>query len=242
MNNESRQIIIIRKDLNMSAGKFAAQASHASMAFLTAMLKKHGKNKAYNIYPVWEDYAMTKPVKFLNDEKNEEARKARIEGHRYISWPTDKTGYAVTPFDIDKEISDWIFGSFTKTVCEAKNRNHLMKAVKIAEGLGLKEGEDYFLIRDNCLTELEPEDEDGRTLTAIGFRPMTTETAHKISKKFQLFKGEVGTPKKGKWISHNYEEDEIKTVMWAYEECSVCHKGVIEPTRYCPMCGAEMER
>ena len=29
-----RQLIIARKDLNMSAGKFAAQVSHASMAYL----------------------------------------------------------------------------------------------------------------------------------------------------------------------------------------------------------------
>ena len=241
MNNESRQIIIIRKDLNMSAGKFAAQASHASMAFLIQIIKDHGKGKDYNIYPVWEDYAMTKPVKFLDDKKNEEAKKARAEGHRYISWPTGKKGYEVAPFDIDEEVYEWMKGAFTKTICEAKNRNHLMKAVKYAEELGLKEGKDFFLIKDNCYTELEPEDEDGRTLTAIGFRPMATETAHKISKKFQLFKGEVGVPKKGKWISHTYEEDEVKTAMWAYEECSVCHKGVIEPSHYCPMCGAEME-
>lgn len=63
-----------------------------------------------------------------------------------------------------------------------------MKAVKIAEELGLKEGKDFFLIKDNCLTELKPE-EDGRTLTVIGFRPLDDETASAISKKFQLYKG-----------------------------------------------------
>lgn len=40
-------LIIARKDLNMSAGKLAAQVSHASMAFLTAPLRdaKCNKNK-----------------------------------------------------------------------------------------------------------------------------------------------------------------------------------------------------
>ena len=60
------------------------------------------------------------------------------------------------------------------------------------EELGLKEGKDFFLIKDNCLTELEPEEigEDGigRTLTCIGFRPLPDETAHAISRKYQLYK------------------------------------------------------
>ena len=34
-----KQIIIARKDLNMSAGKLAAQVSHASMAFLTNAIR-----------------------------------------------------------------------------------------------------------------------------------------------------------------------------------------------------------
>jgi PTH2 family peptidyl-tRNA hydrolase len=67
-----------------------------------------------------------------------------------------------------------------------------MKAVTIAEELGLKENQDFFLIKDNCLTELEPEEVDdngvGRTLTCIGFRPLSDEIAHSISKKYQLFK------------------------------------------------------
>lgn len=86
----------------------------------------------------------------------------------------------------------WWNGVFTKTICEAKNRDQLMKAVTIAEELGLQEGTDFFLVKDACLTDLEPEEVDengqGRTLTCIGFRPLDDETAWKISKKFQLYK------------------------------------------------------
>lgn len=93
---------------------------------------------------------------------------------------------------LDKDMFEqWIDGPFTKTVCQAKNKNQLMKAITIAEELGLKEGEDFFLIKDNCLTDLEPEEIDdtgvGRTLTCIGFRPLPDETAHAISKKFHLY-------------------------------------------------------
>lgn len=94
---------------------------------------------------------------------------------------------------IDTDTYDeWFCGIFTKTICEAKNLNQLLKAKSIAEELGMKEGEDFFLIWDACLTELQPEtiDEDGqgRTLTCIGFKPLDDETAWKISKKFQLYK------------------------------------------------------
>lgn len=88
--------------------------------------------------------------------------------------------------------NDWLHGIFTKTICEAKNRNHLMKTVAIAEELGLQEGKDFFLIKDSCLTELEPEEYDeigtGRTLTCIGFRPLPDSIAHLISKKYQLYR------------------------------------------------------
>lgn len=147
-----RQVIIARKDLNMSAGKLSAQVSHASIAFLTQKIKR-----CY-----------------------------------YGTLDNDNIVYTSMLY-FEKEMWDeWLTGSFTKTICEAKNRNHLMKAVKIAEDLGLLEGEDYFLIKDSCLTELEPEEYDengvGRCLTCIGFRPLPDEIAHKISKKFQLYK------------------------------------------------------
>ena len=92
----------------------------------------------------------------------------------------------------DDVFEDWICGIFTKTICEAKSKNQLMKAIEIAKELGLVENKDYFCIRDCCLTELTPEEVDengvGRVLTCIGFVPLPDEIAHKISKKFQLYK------------------------------------------------------
>lgn len=96
-------------------------------------------------------------------------------------------------FDIDKDIfDDYINGIFTKTICEAKNLNHLIKAKTVAEELGLVEDVDYFIISDCCKTELQPEyvDENGiaRTIVGISFKPLPDEIAHKISKKYQLYK------------------------------------------------------
>ena len=145
-----RQLIIARKDLNMSPGKLAAQVAHASLAFLSQKIRNNGKQLLLN------------------------------------------TDYLV-PITIQKHIyEDWFCDVFTKTICEAKNKNQLLKAKTIAEELGMIEGEDFFLIKDACNTELMPEEVDengiGRTLTCIGFRPLDDETAWKISKKFQLYK------------------------------------------------------
>ena len=105
----------------------------------------------------------------------------------------EQDGRVHVSFDLDREIyDDYLNGRITKTICEAKNKNQLLKAVTIAQELGLKENEDYFLIKDACLTELEPEEVDengvGRVLTCSGFAPLPDEVAHLISKKFQLYK------------------------------------------------------
>lgn len=151
-----RQLIIARKDLQMSPGKLAAQVSHASMAFIADMLRKG-----------WVDEELDLDT-------------------------CEVAAYHIS-VKLQPEIyNDWLRGLFTKTICEARNRNHLMKAVTMAEELGLKEGKDFFLIKDSCLTELEPEEFDengtGRTLTCIGFRPLPDDIAHAISKKYQLYR------------------------------------------------------
>lgn len=101
------------------------------------------------------------------------------------------TGYRAEIMLDKATYEEWFDGSFTKTICGAKNRNQLLKAKTIAEELGLVENKDFFLIRDACHTELEPEEFDengeGMTLTCIGFRPLPDEIAHQISHKFYLY-------------------------------------------------------
>lgn len=143
-----RQLIIVRKDLEMTPGKLAAQVAHASTAWLTAAIKN-------NI-----------TCHELADGKKFYSAKIRFDQETY---------------------EDWMCGNYTKTICRAKNRGQLLRATDLAADLNLKEGEDYFLIKDMCFTELEPEDEDGTTLTCIGFRPLDDELAHTISKKYQLY-------------------------------------------------------
>ena len=97
-------------------------------------------------------------------------------------------------FDIEREIfDDYLNGRITKTICEAKNLNQLNKAKDMALEIGLVEDKDFGMINDACLTQLTPEwiDEngEGRCTVGIWFKPLTDETAHLISKKFQLYKG-----------------------------------------------------
>lgn len=105
----------------------------------------------------------------------------------------EKNGGYVATMSFDKETyENWLCDIYTKTICEAKNRNQLLKAVTIATSLGLVENKDFFLIKDCCLTELVPEETDengaGHTLTCIGFRPLPDEIAQQISRKFQLYR------------------------------------------------------
>lgn len=94
-------------------------------------------------------------------------------------------------------IEQYICGIFTKTICEAKNKNQLMKIIDlineynnqvISEDEKLVEDIDYGFINDCCLTELTPENEDGTTTVGIWFKPLSDDIAHKFSKKFKLYR------------------------------------------------------
>lgn len=100
---------------------------------------------------------------------------------------TDLNGFVEGWIDTDV-FKQYINNSFVKTICEAKNLNHLKKAAIIAEEFGMSEGVDFGFINDNCLTVLNPENEDGTTTVGIWFKPLEDDVSHQISKKYQLYK------------------------------------------------------
>lgn len=141
---EYRRLFIMRKDLNMSPGKMAAQVAHCTEVYWLHLMRRN-------------------------------AEKDRPEDY-------------VSRVCIPKEVyENYVCGAIVKTICEARNKNHLLKAKTIAEELGLVERQDFGLIYDNCRTELVPEEENGTTLTGIWFRPLPSDTAHEISKKYHLY-------------------------------------------------------
>lgn len=94
----------------------------------------------------------------------------------------EENGYILTANVSGEIFEQYINGAIVKTICEARNKNHLLKAKAKAEELGLIENNDFGLIYDKCLTELEPEEENGTTLTGIWFRPLSEIRYNKLRK------------------------------------------------------------
>lgn len=87
------------------------------------------------------------------------------------------------PTDVYEE---WMSGEFKKIVLKAKNKTKLLNAISIAKAFDLFPNRDVFPIFDNCHTELIPEEENGTTLTCIGFVPLPDDVAAQISRKYRL--------------------------------------------------------
>ena len=180
----------------------AAQVSHASMAFLTSVIRKNAKkavkspiemHRSYDIYAngqklfPWEEKYINQipkeklekvPALYKRNDLHQFAKEAFQKGEDYFfTKPVDPNiqygelklcdpeyEYIAKLSFEDAMYEQWIEGPFTKVICGAK---------------------------DNCYTELSPEEFDddgtGRTLTCIGFRPLSTEIASQISKKYQLY-------------------------------------------------------
>ena len=197
-----KQVIVVNKELEMSHGKMAAQVSHASMAFLTRMIQKNTLKFYENQHPVWYNNPFSGKVEEQLYKRNDFytwANEARTRGEDYFYTrpiePNNPYGphelcepiYSYkTNLNIDKGLyEEWMGGIFTKIVLGAKNENQMKKIVEKAKEAGMIEDEDFFCIRDACLTELTP-DETGTRWTCIGFRPMESEKIDVVTKKLQL--------------------------------------------------------
>jgi PTH2 family peptidyl-tRNA hydrolase len=126
-----KQVIVVRKDLNMGKGKLAAQVAHASMAFLTSRLHRETTGPAILLDHVphriklqyveqdWIDNSFTKVVLWCNDEAEfhmlaERADQANLcvhkiqdEGRTEFEGPT-WTAFAIGPDE--SEVIDHITG------------------------------------------------------------------------------------------------------------------------------------
>lgn len=78
--NKWKQVIVVRKDLNMSIGKTAAQVSHASMAFLSNTIRRFAIREDYgyscqlvikhDLFENWIDDIFTKVVLEVEDKQH----------------------------------------------------------------------------------------------------------------------------------------------------------------------------
>jgi PTH2 family peptidyl-tRNA hydrolase len=89
--NSVKQVIVVRKDLNMRKGKIAAQVAHASMSFLTTSMRgKSGHPIVIELTKeqrLWVDGSFTKVVVYVNSDDellsvHRAAHDAGIESHR----------------------------------------------------------------------------------------------------------------------------------------------------------------
>lgn len=80
MEKHFKQLIIARRDLNMSPGKLAAQVSHASSAFLIEMIRDSWPEKVQDFYQV--NYRLDKDVydNWINDGVTKVVCGARNKG------------------------------------------------------------------------------------------------------------------------------------------------------------------
>ncbi len=70
--NDTKMVIVIRRDLKTRTGKYCSQAAHASLAIFTNRMYKNGGNWAINLTLPMEEWlkdSFTKVVVYVNSEQ-----------------------------------------------------------------------------------------------------------------------------------------------------------------------------
>ena len=188
-----RRLFIVRKDLKLKPGKLAAMVGHLCEAYWTnAMKAGHVVDNEFKTLPTAVTYpdGGVGPAVYKNTEIFDMSRKAFDEGKTSFTYrPEDGRPTVTVALEIPKDVwNDYVNGIFTKTICEARSIGKLNQAAETARGLNLSEGLDWGYIKDKCLTDLEPENEDGTTTIGIWFKPLPDDIARSISRKFPLYR------------------------------------------------------
>lgn len=130
-------------------------------------------------------------IKTKTGNKMTAAKLAVMVAHASMSFLSRKVVAAVNnnqKLEMTADEQTWMNGAFVKILLKAKNLNALQKAVLLAEQQGMKENIDFFCIRDNCATELFPDDSQDTAFVAIGFRPMEELKIRPVTSKFQCYR------------------------------------------------------
>lgn len=197
-----RRVFIIRKDLHLKPGKLAAMIAHCAEAYWTNAMKAGNiKDNEFDTLPAIEIYDNGKkgPALYKHPLVFEMSKKAFEAGESRFKYKPEGSRPTITvQFEVPKDIwNDYVNGIFTKTICECKNLNQLKKVeiyindVCLELGVKLVEGVDWGYINDKCLTDLTPENKNGTCTIGVWFRPLPDDIAHRISKKYQLYRDEL---------------------------------------------------
>ena len=189
-----RRVFVIRKDLHLKPGKMGAMLGHLCEAYWTNLMKSSLViDNEFMTLPAWENYGNGKegPALYKHPDLYRLSKEAYDRGEKHFTTLRENPRKSVTvTMEVPKSIwHDYVNGIFTKTICEARNLENMKNRVMpVVEELGLVEGVDYGYINDRCLTDLNPEHDDGTCTVGMWFRPLPDEDAHRISKKFQLYR------------------------------------------------------
>lgn len=82
----------------------------------------------------------------------------------------------------DRNTQGWLRSKFTKLVVYVKTKEKMLNIARKLDNEGIR----TKLIYDRCLTSLQPEEEDGTTLTCMGIALLNRNEVPKYLKKLQL--------------------------------------------------------
>lgn len=158
MKNNVKQVIIMRKDLNMRKGKIAAQAAHASMAVILNLMELSSTR-----YDPIIDADISRLGGF-----DDPASGDIIE--RSITLDTAK--------EKELAIHEWLSGSFTKICVSVNSEEELLAIHKQAQEAGII----CSLIQDSGVTEFN----GVPTYTAVAIGPALVDEINKITGDLKL--------------------------------------------------------